>query len=52
VNIALGSLSEVEYLLGFCLRLGYIKEESYKRLENLRKEIGGLLWNFYKSLNR
>ena len=50
VNISLGSLSETEYLLEFCLRLRYLTSESYKRLENLRREVGGLLWNFYKSL--
>jgi four helix bundle protein len=49
VNIALGSLAETEYLLEFCSRLNYLKEESYKKLESLRKEVGGLLWNFYKS---
>lgn len=52
VNIALGSLAETEYLLEFCFRLTYLKEESYNRLENLRKEVGGLLWNFYLSFNR
>ncbi len=52
VNIALGSLAETEYLLEFCFRLTYFNEQSYKRLENLRKEVGGLLWNFYLSFNR
>jgi len=50
VNIALGSLAETEYLLEFCLRLGYLTEKGYKRLENLRSEVGALLWNFYQSL--
>jgi len=48
-NIALGSLAETEYLLEFCCRLGYLSNESYSKLESLRKEVGGLLWNFYKS---
>lgn len=48
-NIALGSLAETEYLLDFCLRLKYLNMESYNKLESLRKEVGGLLWNFYKS---
>ena len=52
VNIALGSLAETEYLLEFCFRLTYLNEESYRKLESLRKEVGGLLWNFYKSLQR
>ena len=50
VNISLGSLAETEYLLGFCLRLGYLNNESYQMLESLRNKVGGLLWNFYKSL--
>jgi len=50
INIALGSLAEVEYLLEFCCRLNYIKEDIYAKLENLRKNVGSLLWNFYKSL--
>jgi len=50
VNIALGSLAETEYLLEFCLRLGYLTEKGYKRLEDLRSEVGALLWNFYQSL--
>lgn len=50
INIALGSLAETEYLLEFCFRLKYINEESYKRLEELRKYSGALLWKFYKSL--
>jgi len=49
VNIALGSLAETEYLLEFCFRLTYFDEASYKKLEGLRKEVGCLLWNFYKS---
>ncbi len=49
INIALGSLAETEYLLEFCLNLKYLSQESYLKLESLRKEVGGLLWNFYKS---
>jgi len=49
INIALGSLAETEYLLEFCFRLKYFSEESYNKLENIRKEVGALLWNFYKS---
>ena len=48
-NIALGSLAETEYLLEFGHRLDYLNAESFKRLESLRKEVGALLWNFYKS---
>jgi len=50
INISLGSLAETEYLLEFCLRLGYLEESSYERIESLRRRVGSLLWNFYKSL--
>ena len=49
-NVALGSLAEVEYLLGFCRRLGYLSEQHYQALEEKRQSVGGLLWNFYRSL--
>jgi four helix bundle protein len=50
VNVALGSLAEVKYLLDFSLRLKYFGAEQYGRLEDLAQEVGRLLWKFYKSL--
>ena len=50
VNVALGSLAEVEYLLDFSLRLGYFDEKEHHQLQSLRQEVGNLLWRFYKSL--
>jgi len=49
-NIALGSLAETEYLLDFSLKLGCLKQKEYEVLQNLRDEVGRLLWKFYKSL--
>ena len=49
-NIALGSLAETEYLLDFSLRLEYFSQEIHKRLQDLRQEVGNLLWKFYLSL--
>lgn len=49
-NIALGSLAETEYLLDFSLRLGYFTQGEYKKLQDLRQEVGNLLWKFYTSL--
>jgi four helix bundle protein len=49
-NIALGSLAETEYLLEFCLELKYLSIEEFNKLESCRKNVGGLLWNLYKSL--
>ncbi len=51
INIAIGSMVETEYLLEFCLRLGYLSNESYSKLEGLRKDVGALLWKFYLSFN-
>jgi four helix bundle protein len=50
VNIGLGSLAEVEYLLDFAARLGYLDGAECERLMNLRSEAGRVLWKFYKSL--
>lgn len=49
-NIALGSLAETEYLLWFALRVRLISADQHAELENLRSEVGRLLWRFYKSL--
>jgi len=50
INIALGSLSETEYLLDLSLKLKYLTQEDHKKLQDLRQEVGNLLWKFYKSL--
>lgn len=50
VNIALGSVSETEYLLDFASRLKYLNEADHSRLQELKREVGSLLWKFYKSL--
>jgi four helix bundle protein len=49
-NIALGSLAETKYLLGFCLRLKYLRPQEHTRLETLAEYTGRLLWKFYQSL--
>lgn len=51
VNIAIGSLAETEYLLDFSRRLGYITEMDFETIDNLREEVGKLLWNFYKKIS-
>ena len=50
INVALGSLAEIEYLLDFSFKLSYLNQKDYKRLQDLRQEVGNLLWKFYKSL--
>jgi len=49
LNIALGSLSETEYLLSLSFRLGFLNKEEYDLLETLRSQVGSALWNFYKN---
>ena len=52
LNIALGSMAEAEYLLEFSLRLQYLSQSNYLKLESLRKEVGALLWRFHQSILR
>lgn len=49
-NIALGSLLETEYLLEFSKEIGYLSENEYYEIEQLRGRLGARLWNFYKAL--
>ena len=51
INIALGSMAETEYLLEFCKRLGYLKNDQFVYLEEMRNRVGALLWKFYLSFN-
>ena len=48
INIALGSLAEVEYLLEFCCKLKLFNSTDYEFLEEKRRNLGGLLWKLYK----
>lgn len=50
VNIALGSQAETEYLLEFSCRLGHLTKEEFSKIDQVRSEVGALLWRFYKSL--
>ena len=49
LEISLGSLAEVEYLIEFSKKRGYIKTE-LDHLESLISEVGKMLWGFQKSL--
>lgn len=48
-NVALGSLAETKYLVDFCGDLGYISPEKQECLRGYLKDVGALLWGFYKS---
>jgi len=49
-NIALGSLAEVRYLIGFSARLDYLSDQQQTALQDLADEVGRLLWRFYQSV--
>lgn len=49
IDIALGSLAEIEYLLMLSKRLEYIKGDT-DYIDKLVSDVGKLLWNFQKSL--
>jgi four helix bundle protein len=50
LSIALGSLAETEYIIGFSKHLGYLAECDYSKLKEIRQEVGNLLWKFYQSI--
>ena len=50
LNIAMGSLAETEYLIGFSNKLGYLSVEESRVLEDLKNEVSKSLWAFYKKV--
>jgi len=50
LDIALGSLSEVSYLLRFSRDRGILGDVDFKILDDLRDQAGKLTWRFYSSL--
>ena len=51
LDIALGSLSEVSYLLRFSRDRGILEPERFLQLDALRNRAGQLTWRLYASLN-
>jgi four helix bundle protein len=49
LDITLGSLSEVSYLLRFTRDYGILSESEFKLLDDLRDQAGKLAWRFYSS---
>jgi four helix bundle protein len=52
LDIALGSLAEVSYLLRFTTDRGILNEQGFGALDDLRNRAGQLTWRLYASLNR
>jgi four helix bundle protein len=52
LDIALGSLSEVSYLLRFSRDRKLLAVADFETLDDLRDQAGKLTWRLYSSLNR
>ena len=52
LDIALGSLSELSYLLRFAKDFGFLVEDDYRELDQLRNRAGTLTWRLYACMNR
>jgi four helix bundle protein len=52
LDISLGSLAEVSYLLRFSRDYGLLSTESWTPLEELRTRAGQLTWNLYAAVSR
>lgn len=51
LDIAVGSLSEVTYLLRLALDLGFMSEEAWSQVEAERDAAGRVTWLLYRSLH-
>jgi four helix bundle protein len=51
LDISLGSLSELTYLLRFSRDRGLLTPETWTELESLRDEAGKLTWQLYRKLS-
>jgi len=52
LNIALGSFSELTYLLYLARDLGYLSQEEWSALEERRTVTGKLLWSLYARVRK
>jgi four helix bundle protein len=52
LDIAIGSLAELSYLLLFSKDRGILDEETFRTLEGLRDEAGILTWRLYRCMSR
>lgn len=52
LDISLGSLSELSYLLRFSKDCGILNEEAFSTLNELRKQAGVVTWRLYSCMVR
>lgn len=50
LNISIGSLAEVKYLLHFAHSLGYLSQDDYVALDQASDGVGAKLWSFYQAV--
>jgi four helix bundle protein len=51
LNVSLGSLSELSYVLRLARDLDYLKADKWGEIEALRDHAGRLTWGLYRSLD-
>ena len=52
LDIAMGSLAEVSYLLHLARKLEYITEEQWGELDTMRSGAGKLTWRLYQAISK
>jgi four helix bundle protein len=52
IDISLGSLSELTYLLRLAHDLGYIRSEEFEQIEQMRDRAGQVTWGLYRAISR
>jgi four helix bundle protein len=52
LDISLGSLAEVKYLLHFSHSLGYLDEATFNDLSGRANNVGAKLWKFYETVRK
>ena len=52
LDIALGSLAEVKYLLHFSSSMKYLSDADYSTLSGAANELGSKLWKFYETVRK
>ena len=50
LDISIGSISELTYILILARDLGYLRQESWGEIEAIRDHAGRLTWGLYRSL--
>lgn len=52
LDIAMGSLTEVSYLLHVARKLEYMTEEQWGMLDTMRSRAGKLTWRLYEAVSK